>query len=104
VAERHKKPARDLKDQENRMISLAVNLAESQLRAGTASPLVISHYLKLGSSREKLEQAKITKETALLEARTEDLANNQATRELLNEAIKAFSVYSGAATDDPDLQ
>ena len=36
---------------ENQLISLAIDLAEQQLRNGTASSQVITHYLKLGSSK-----------------------------------------------------
>ena len=56
---------------ENQMVSLAIDLAEQQMREGTASAQVITHYLKLGTTRERLEQAKIEREVKLLEARSE---------------------------------
>ena len=49
-------PATNPEDRENQMIALAVNLAEQQLRDGTASSQVITHYLKLGSTKERLEK------------------------------------------------
>lgn len=47
------RPPTSLEAQENLMISLAVQCAEKQLRDGTASSQVITHYLKLGSSKEQ---------------------------------------------------
>lgn len=44
---------------ENELIAAAVDLAEKQLRDGTASPSVITHYLKLASSRERLQREKL---------------------------------------------
>ena len=41
---------------EQQLVAMATDLAEKQLRDGTASSQVITHYLKLGSTRERLEQ------------------------------------------------
>ena len=40
------RPALTPEARENQLIALAVNLAEKQLREGTASSQVITHYLK----------------------------------------------------------
>lgn len=77
------------------MIELADQLAERQLREGTASAQVITHYLKLGSSRERLEQHKLELEQKLLEAKTEQIANQAKSEELFANAIKAMSSYQG---------
>jgi hypothetical protein len=77
------------------MIELADQLAERQLRDGTASAQVITHYLKLGSSRERLEQEKIALEQDLLRARAEQIAGQQRQEELFAEAIKAMRAYQG---------
>ena len=45
------RPALTPEARENQMIALAVDLAEQQLRDGTASSQVITHYLKLGSTK-----------------------------------------------------
>ena len=74
-------PALDPESRENQLISLAVNLAEEKLRDGTASNQLIVHYLKLGSTKERLEKEKLEKENELLKAKTE--------------AIKAYARYSG---------
>ena len=77
------------------MISLAVNLAEQQLREGTASSQVIVHYLKLASTRNKLEEEKIRYETAMLQAKKDALNKSGQLQELMDNALKAFRSYSG---------
>lgn len=83
------------------MIELADQLAERQLREGTASAQVITHYLKLGSSRERLEQQKLGLETELVKAKTDQIAGQQKQEELFAKAIKAMRAYQGGVTPDP---
>lgn len=92
------KPGSTPAARESQMIELADRLAERQLREGTASSQVITHYLKLGSSREKLEQEKLALETELVKAKTEAIANAQKTEELYREALMAMRAYSGQPT------
>jgi hypothetical protein len=77
------------------MIALADKLAEQQMRDGTASAQVITHFLKLGSSRERLEQGKIELEKKLLEAKAEQIAGQARQEELFAKAIKAMRAYQG---------
>lgn len=88
-------PASDPEERENQMISLAVNLAEQQLREGTASSQVIVHYLKLASTRNKLEEEKIRYETAMLQAKKDALNKSGQLQELMDNALAAFRSYSG---------
>lgn len=74
---------------------MAVNLAEQQLRDGTASSQVITHYLKLGSSKERLEKEMMEEQKKLLQAKTEALAEARTTAELYENAINAMRLYSG---------
>ena len=97
---RKMRPALTPDARENQLISLAVDLAEKQLREGTASSQVISHYLKMGSMRERLEREKLEEENKLLKARTEAINRSGDVEELYNKAIKAMQRYSG--NDDPD--
>lgn len=97
---RRGKPATTPEAKENRLISMAVDLAEKQLRDGTASSQVISHYLKLGTSREQLEQRKLEKETLLLDAKVESLEATKRVEELYNKALGAMRMYSGDTFDD----
>ena len=89
------RPALTPESRENQLISLAVDLAEQQLRDGTASSQVITHYLKLGSTRERLEKEKIEEENKLLKAKTEQLQSMKRMEELYADAIKAMQNYSG---------
>lgn len=83
------------------MIALADQLAERQLREGTASAQVITHYLRLGSSRERLDQEKLGLEMELLKAKTDQIAGMQRQEELFAEAIKAMRAYQGGSTPEP---
>lgn len=85
---------------EQQLISLAVDLAEKQLLDGTASPSVITHYLKLGSTREVLEKEMLAKKTELVTAQTESLESTKRIEELYENALKAMQVYSGLDEDD----
>ena len=64
-----RRPAMSPDARENQMINLAVDLAEKQLEEGTASSQVITHFLKLGSSKERLEREKLEEENKLLKQR-----------------------------------
>lgn len=100
--ERKFRPATTPEARENQLISLAVDLAEKQLREGTASSQVITHYLKLGSSRAELEKEKLRKENALLEAKTESLESTKRIEELYLgalEAMKNYSSFGGVEND-----
>lgn len=88
-------PATTPEARENQMISLAVELAEKQMIAGTASSQVVSYYLKLGSSREKLEQARLARENDLLEAKMEAMASAKRVEELYSQALDAMRTYAG---------
>lgn len=99
------RPALNPDARENQMISLAVDLAEQQLRDGTASSQVITHFLKLGSSKEKLEKEKLEKENELLKAKAEALKSAKKVESLYADALKAFRTYSGMDdTGDEDIQ
>lgn len=94
------RPALTPEARENQMISLAVDLAEKQLQEGTASSQVITHYLKLGSMRERLEREKLEEENKLLKARTEQIQSMKRVEELYEEAIKAMRNYGGQCEQD----
>lgn len=98
------RPALTPEGRENQLISLAVDLAEKQLREGTASSQVITHYLKMGSVREKLERERLIEENKKLRAQTEAIASAKSTEEMYAKAIKAMIKYSGhGEVDDVEL-
>lgn len=90
-----RRPATTPEAREQQMIALADALAEKQLREGTASAQVITHYLKLGTSREQLEQEKIRNENRLKEAQIEQIASGARIEELYKEALDAMRMYGG---------
>lgn len=94
------RPALTPEARENQMIALAVNAAEEQLMNGTASSQVITHYLKLGSTKTRLENEKLQAENDLLKAKIEALNSQKRTEELYAEALKAMRDYSGMGEDE----
>lgn len=99
---RPRRPATTSEGRENQLVSLAVDLAEKQLVEGTASAQVISHYLKLGSTRERLEQERLARENELLSARVEQLSSVKRIEELYENALKAMKDYAGHELDRYD--
>lgn len=96
---RRRRPGTTPEARENQLIALAVDLAEKQLEEGTASSQVITHYLKLGTTREILEKEKLQRENDLLKAKTHSLESMENTEALYREAIEAIKLYNG---QDPD--
>lgn len=92
---RKMRPALSPEARENQLVSLAVDLAEKQLRDGTASSQVITHYLKLGSTKEKIEKEILEKQKDLIEAKTQSLQSAQRIEELYKNALDAMRKYSG---------
>jgi hypothetical protein len=94
--ESRRPPATTPEERENQLIQAAVDLAEEQLYSGEASAQVITHYLKLGSSRERLEQQRIKNEVLLLETKRELMESEKRTEQLMIEALNAMRNYTGA--------
>ena len=94
--------ARTPKDQEDIMINLAMAQAEKQLREGNAPAQVVVHFLKLGSSRERLEQETLAQKVQLDSAKTESIKSAQRVEELYGDALKAMRDYSGGEASDSD--
>lgn len=94
------RPALSPEARENQMVALAVDLAEQQLIDGTASSQVITHFLKIGSMRERLERERLEEENKLLKAKTEALQSAKRVEELYEDAINAMKRYSGNADAD----
>lgn len=93
-------PANSAEERENQLIAAAVNLAEKQLLEGTASPSVITHYLRLASGRERLVREKLERENEVLRAKAEVLESNRRTEELYAQAIDAMRSYNGLSNGD----
>lgn len=94
-AKRNYRPASTPEARENQLVSLAIDLAEQQLRDGTASSQVITHYLKLATEAERLKIAKLEEENKLLRARTENIQAATHSDEMYANAIAAMRRYQG---------
>lgn len=96
------RPALTPEAREDQLIALAVNLAEKQLREGTASSQVITHYLKRDAERKKndVELQILQKQKELIEAKTESLRAAQSNEELYKNAINAMREYAGNTHGD----
>lgn len=89
------RPATTPQGRENQMISLAFDLVEQRLRDGTASATETTALMKLGSSRERLEQLRIKHEVELMEVKKEALESQRKSDALFKEAMDYFRAYSG---------
>lgn len=97
-----RRPGMSVEARENQLISLAVDLAEKQLMEGTASSQVITHYLKLGSTKERIEKEILEKQKELIEAKTEALHSAKRMEELYANALSAMRNYRGEEDLDED--
>lgn len=98
-----KKKSRKAFDPEVRqqqLVSKAYDLAEKQLEEGTASAGVITHFLKMGTKRDELELAKLQKESELVNAKAEQIHQQQTSQELTQMAIDAIKRYSGSSDEN----
>ena len=87
------RPATSPEAREAQLVNLAVQLAEKQLRDGTASPSIINHYLKIASKREVLEREILEKQSRLMEAKTQNISKDREAEELAKAAIQAMKSY-----------
>ena len=97
-----RRPAMTEEGRENQLVSLAIELAEKQLTDGTATAQVITHYLKLGSTRERLEQERLKRENELLDSKVEMMASAKRVEELYAEALNAMRNYAGRVEEEDD--
>lgn len=97
---RKRAPALDPDAREAQLINLAMNRAEEQLQAGTASSQVITHFLRLATEKTKLERDKIAAEVALANAKVDAIRAQQTSEQMYQEALEAFRSYSNTADFD----
>lgn len=92
-------PARTEEEAEKRAVGFAMNLAMEQLRDGTASSQIITHFLKLGSLKEQAELRKIEYEIELLQAKRKAIESDEERDRKYEEVIKAITTYTGRDSD-----
>lgn len=100
---RKRRPALTPEARELQLISMAFDAAEQQFLAGTASSQVITHFLKLGSEKERLEREKLKEENKLLRAKTKAVESSEEIKALYADAVKAMQRYSGAEDIDDEF-
>ena len=100
---KRRRPSRTPEGRERQMITAAIDLAERQLMDGTASSQVTTHYLRLASSREKLEQELLTERIDLERIKRETLESAQRSEALYSEALSAFRSYTGEPEPEQDF-
>lgn len=92
---RRRAPARTPEARELELSSAAYDLAEEQIQSGTASSQVITHFLKAGSMRERLEQQRMLHEIELMEVKKEQLEGQKRIEAMYTDALEAMRGYSG---------
>lgn len=97
VNNRKSRPATTPEAREKQLVSLAVDLAEKQLIAGTAAPSVINHFLKIASSRDVLEREILEKQSKLIEAKASSISKDREAEELAKAAISAMKNYQSGS-------
>lgn len=95
-------PARTPEARERHLINMAQDVVEKQMEEGTVSATVLTHYLKLATTRDKKELTRLDLENRLLEAKTAQISSQTGSEKLAEEAIKAFRHYAGQGGDDED--
>lgn len=99
---RKMRPALSPEARENQLISLAHDVAEQQMRDGTASSQVITHFLRLGTEKERLERERLEEENKLLRAKTKELEDRKEMKQIYVEALQAMRRYGGHDEQDED--
>lgn len=94
------RPALTPEARENQLISLATDLVEKRLREGTASSQETTHFLKLASTKARLEKQILEKQAELITAKTEAINSTKRIDELYERAISAMRNYSGQGEPD----
>lgn len=87
-------------DRENLIIAKANAYAEKLIDEGKAPAQIITHYLKLGTAKAKLELEILEEQKKLTAAKTENLQKAEQLEDIMNKAIKAMTEYAGVKNDE----
>lgn len=97
---KNRRPASSPKAWEDRVLTLAMDVVEEQLRNRTISSAVLAAIIRRASTRERLEEEILEKQKELITAKTESLQSAKRMEELYAEALAAMRRYSGQ--DEPN--
>jgi len=95
-------PAKTLEGRNDQLIAAAFDLVEQRIHDGVASAQETVHFLRLGSTRDRLEQEKLRKENLVLETRVREMESRTSSNDLYAKALAAFRGYSGAGPIEGD--
>lgn len=87
-------------EMEEECIALAMEEARRRLQEGTASPAIITHFLKRASNETRIKEEMLAAQTALLEEKKRNMELSQREMEVYEEAIEAFRNYGGGRFGD----
>ena len=97
---KQRRPALTPEARENQLISLAIDLVEQRLIDGTASSQETTHFLKLASTKAKIEKEILLEQKKLIAAKTKSIESSEEMKGLYEEALNAMKRYSGGVSDD----
>jgi len=97
---RRRPPATTPEARENQLIALAYDEAERQILSGKATSQLLTHFLKRGTAKDKLEEERLRQETLLTQKKIETMQSQKDTEKLLSEALNAFRSYAGAEEEN----
>lgn len=95
-------PAKTPEGREGQLINLAMKRAEEKLLDGSASSALIIHFLKLGTSKYKLENEKLQSDLEVAKAKIQQMASVEEVRGLYESVVSAMKLYSGIGQGDYD--
>lgn len=101
-ATRRRSPAKTPEERESALISMAYERAEQQIADGSASSQLLTHFVKAGSSRDKIEKEKLLNEVEVLKKKVETMEAAVDVKNLMEDALNAFKGYSGQSKDPDD--
>jgi DNA polymerase III delta prime subunit len=89
--------------QENKLVALAFKQAQSQLEEQTASSQMVTHFLRLGSQKAKIELKKLELENKLLEEKILAERSGMELNNMLGEVLAALKSYSYRPPGEHDV-
>lgn len=101
-AGRKRPPARTPEEREKQLIASAVDLVERQIAEGTVSSQVLSHYVRMASTRNRLEEQKLRHETERLRIQNEDAALAREREADYAQVLRALQSYRGESPEYDD--
>lgn len=96
-------PALNDDSQENKLVALAFIQAQSQLEERTASSQVVTHFLKLGSRKAKIELENLKLQNKLLEEKILAERSGLELNTMLSAVLDALKSYSYRPPGEADV-